>query len=158
MATQYSIMEKPNLSPKHEPQSPPYLRFDRYERKRTYDGREYSIPLAPTPVSALRSRYGFYWYGIKRPMDRELAVAGGEMVVVDLKTNEVLAVKRGFALAVTKSWGKGYSPTGLSWNAGGVCPASGNAPYPYLAIPFADRNFVNKVLKPKKTTIEGDSK
>lgn len=147
LAAQYPIFEKPNHSTKGQLKSLPYLRYEHFERKRNYKGEEYSSPLPPTLVGELRSRYGYYWYGIKRTQDRELGVAGGEMVIVDLQTNEVLAVKRGFALGVTKRWGKGYSPTGASWNAGGVCPGSGVPPYPYLGVPYADRAFMNKVLK-----------
>lgn len=45
-----------------------------------------------------RARYGFTWRGIKRPHDREMGIAGGELIVLDLETNEVLAVRRGYAL------------------------------------------------------------
>jgi hypothetical protein len=45
-----------------------------------------------------KARYGFTWRGIKRPHDREMGIAGGELIVLDLETNEVLAVRRGYAL------------------------------------------------------------
>jgi hypothetical protein len=45
-----------------------------------------------------RSRYGFTWREIKRPNDREMGIAGGELIVLDLETNEVLGVRRGYAL------------------------------------------------------------
>lgn len=48
--------------------------------------------------SQRRARYGFTWRGIKRPHDREMGIAGGELIVLDLETNEVLAVRRGYAL------------------------------------------------------------
>lgn len=157
-ATQYPIFEKPDLARDRREQSPPYLRFSDFAAKPGHAGKVYFVRLPPNPVSELRSRYGYYWYGIKREHDRELGVAGGEMVVIDLTTNEVLAVKRGFGLAVAKRWGKGYSPTGLSWNAGGVCPASGKPPYPFLADPNADRTFLNKVLKSNKAIDKGEPK
>ena len=45
-----------------------------------------------------KARYGLTWRGIKRPHDREMGIAGGELIVLDLETNEVLAVRRGYAL------------------------------------------------------------
>jgi hypothetical protein len=45
-----------------------------------------------------RARYGVTWRGIKRPNDREMGIAGGELIVLDLETNEVLGVRRGYAL------------------------------------------------------------
>jgi len=45
-----------------------------------------------------KARYGITWRGIKRPNDREMGIAGGELIVLDLETNEVLGVRRGYAL------------------------------------------------------------
>jgi hypothetical protein len=44
-----------------------------------------------------KSRYGYTWRGISRPNDREIGVAGSELIVLDLETDEVLGVHRGFA-------------------------------------------------------------
>jgi hypothetical protein len=155
---QYAIFEKPNLSEKHIPLSPPYFRYEHYTIERDHFGRERVTTLPGQAIGELRSRYGYYWYGIKRSMDRELAVSGGEMVVVDLRTNEVLALKRSFSLGVSNRWGKGYSPTGIAWNIGGVCPASSEPPHSLMLSPSADRKFLNKVIKPKKGNIEGEKK
>lgn len=146
--TQYPIFEKPNLEKRGELKSPPFLRYDGFGIKSPY-GFTIERSQPPRETAELRSRYAFYWYGIKREMDRQLGVAGGELVVVDLETNEVLALKRGFSLAVTKNWGKGYSPTGIAWNVGGVCPGTGKPPYPYMPVPYSDTTFINRVLKPK---------
>ncbi|GHU47477.1 hypothetical protein AGMMS50289_22730 [Betaproteobacteria bacterium] len=51
----------------------------RYEKNRTY-------------------RYGYTWRGIYRVRDREFGIAGSELIVLDLQTNEILGVRRGFAL------------------------------------------------------------
>lgn len=48
--------------------------------------------------AAARARYGVTWRGVKRPNDREMGIAGGELIVLDLETNEVLGVRRGYAL------------------------------------------------------------
>jgi hypothetical protein len=63
--------------------------------------------------NAWRSRYAITWRGIKRPNDRELGIAGGELIVLDLETNEVLGVRRGYALF------RG------SWETAPVCPRYG---------------------------------
>jgi hypothetical protein len=60
-----------------------------------------------------RARYGFTWRGIKRPMDREMGIAGGELIVLNLETNEVLAVRRGYALYAGQ------------WQLTPVCPKYG---------------------------------
>lgn len=44
-----------------------------------------------------RSIYGYTWRGISRPNDRELGVVGSELIVLDLRTDEVLGIHRGYA-------------------------------------------------------------
>lgn len=65
----------------------------------------------------LKSLVGFTWRGIRREKDRQLNVAGGELAVVDLRTNEVLGIRRGFILG-------GRLPNGgVSWYGDLVCPS-----------------------------------
>ena len=45
------------------------------------------------------ARYGYTWRGIKRERDREFSIGSGEYLIVDLDTNEVLAVKRRFKIS-----------------------------------------------------------
>lgn len=45
------------------------------------------------------SRYGYTWRAIRRPRDRELGISGGELLIYDRKTKEVLAVRRQFLIA-----------------------------------------------------------
>ena len=59
-----------------------------------------------------KARYGFTWRGIKRPFDREMGIAGGELIVLDLRTNEVMGVRRGYAM-----WNGGWTNR--------VCPRYG---------------------------------
>lgn len=88
-----------------------YLRFFGFDNrdfkslKREYD-------------SKLKSLYGFTWRGIKRPKDREHGIAGGELIVVDLATNEILAIRRGFILAGKSRYGE----SGMTWEYGQFCP------------------------------------
>ncbi|MBA5865094.1 MAG: hypothetical protein GDA67_00180 [Nitrospira sp. CR1.3] len=69
-------------------------------------------------VRELRSRFGFTWRGIKRPHDRDLGIVGGELILVDLRTMEVLAVRRGFI----RSGHVRNNLTGVWWLGGNVCP------------------------------------
>lgn len=59
-----------------------------------------------------RARYAFTWRGVKRTMDREMGIAGGELIVLDLQTNEVLGVRRGYNV-----WNGGWT--------GRMCPRYG---------------------------------
>jgi hypothetical protein len=85
----------------------------------------------------LTSRYGYYWRGIPRPHDRELAIAGGELIILDLQSNEILAIHRGFNLN-----GKARNPTGIYWGTGLLCPKQEEYDYFY-------RDFIQRVLVPK---------
>lgn len=79
------------------------------------DGRLVSVPsiVASEQTEKSQSRYGYVWRGITRPHDRELGVAGGEMLILDLKTNEVLGLRRGFARS---------GPTHFFWLTAQSCP------------------------------------
>jgi hypothetical protein len=90
--------------------------------------------------AGLKSRYGYFWRGIPRPHDRQLAIAGGELIVLDLKTNEILAVHRGFNLN-----GNAPNRTGIYWGAGPYCPKQEEYSFFYL-------EFIKRVLKPKRPT------
>ena len=94
-------------------------------------------------ASALNSRYGFTWRGISRPHDRELGIAGGELIVLNLETREVLGIRRGYARS-----GKVRNSTGIWWLTAQVCPT-----YGYRGGRSKDFDFsfwfVGKVLRPK---------
>jgi hypothetical protein len=66
----------------------------------------------------LRSQFGVTWRGITRPHDRELGIAGGELIVIDLGTNEVLGVRRGYIRS-----GGMKNLTGIWWMTGRTCPS-----------------------------------
>jgi hypothetical protein len=107
----------------------------KYTRYFGYDGR--SIETLQSIHDAHRkSRYGYTWRGIVRPHDRENGIGGGEVIVVDLETNEVLAVHRGYAQF------KMDERVGLL-NAGwrNRCPSIRATGGPY-------GHFILKVLKP----------
>jgi len=93
----------------------------------------------------IKSRYGYTWREIRRPHDRENAIVGGELIVVDLQTNEILGIRRGFQRAARTH----ISPSGLTWFGGEFCPWLSNRAG--IAKDYdASYRFVAKVLRPAK--------
>ena len=51
-----------------------------------------------TPVVELKSRYGYFWRGLTRSdHERAMGIAGSEIIIVDLATNNVMAIRRSWA-------------------------------------------------------------
>jgi hypothetical protein len=115
-----------------------YLRYSGYIQDKS--------PMHVEEVSSLNSMHGYIWRGIKRPHDRELGIVGGELIVIDLHSNKVLAVRRGFI----RSGDVQNNSTGVWWLGGHVCPKYKHAnEYTY--------EFISKVLKPTSEVIQGGS-
>lgn len=87
--------------------SRPDYEFSRYWRYSLGepDGKEYRLkregesvtrPFVAQRVDAPKSRYGYTWRETRDRYDRHFGVWGGELIVMDLKTGETLAVKRGY--------------------------------------------------------------
>lgn len=91
-------------------------------------------------VSELKSQYGYVWRGIKRHHDREHAIAGNELAIVDLKTNEILGLWRGFVQSGSSKSKKVW------WISGAACPKI------YGEKDMLDK-FMLQVLKPKKDKV-----
>jgi hypothetical protein len=90
-------------------------------------------------VAGLKSRFGFVWRGVKRQNDRELLVAGSEWIVFDLKTREVIALQRNFAITGSTR----NAPEGIYWLSAPGCP---NLKQDNLPMRFYE--FLNKSLRP----------
>lgn len=90
-----------------------------YWKYHSYDYTNSRIGPTADPEETLTAHYGYTWRGIRRERDREFGVAGGELMVLDLQTNEVLAVRRSFALAKIYS---GYKGKGVDWEFAYFCP------------------------------------
>jgi len=130
--------------------------FKRYYRdENANSGRRYQtvingqgvfVPyiVAEASVPAIKSRYGYTWRGISRPNDRELGIAGGELIILDLKTNEVIAMRRGF---IRSGWMKNL--TGIWWLTGRTCPTSGAK---------REHLFIKENLKPMAISVSGKEK
>jgi len=100
------------------------------------NGKAVFVPyiVAEVQTDTLKSKHGVTWRGITRPHDRELGIAGSELIVLNLETNEILAVRRGY-----KRTGGVRNLTGIWWLAGQTCPKLTERP---------DHWFLREVLKP----------
>jgi len=85
-------------------------------------GGHYGMSTVISYSAELESRYGYVWRDIRRPYDREMGVAGGELIVVDLQTNEILGLRRGFI------FGSRLKTGGIWWLTGRVCPRYSQMP------------------------------
>lgn len=74
----------------------PPLKDSKVARYFGHDGRKQQT-MQKEYDATRKSVYGYTWRGISRPHDRELGVAGSELIVIDLGTNEVLGIHRGYA-------------------------------------------------------------
>ncbi|MCI1278729.1 MAG: hypothetical protein LKG23_07080 [Nitrospira sp.] len=86
---------------------------------------------------SLRSRYGFTWRGISRPNDREMGIVGGELIILEIASNDVVAVRRGFIKS-----GNVKNLTGIWWLSGQVCPV-GSGPAEH-----GGETFILKAVNP----------
>ena len=140
----YKFLELPIVSGTKSRSASKYRRF--YRDPNAHPGRKYQTAIdgrfvfvpyivSEEQIDTLRSHYGFTWRGIARPHDREHGVGGGELIIFDLQTNEVLAVRRGFVLGKSDP----NLITSFSWPTGKVCPGR-EAKSDYV--------FLKKVLKP----------
>ena len=102
----------------------------KYVRYYGYDGRDMKT-MEKEHIRKRKSQYGYTWRGILRPHAQELGVVGGELIVMDLLNNEVLAVRRGYV-----SGDLDPSRPGMTW--GRPCPLQDEG------------QFLLKVVKPAK--------
>jgi hypothetical protein len=96
-------------------------------------------------TTVVKSRFGYIWRGIARPHDRELGIAGGELIVLDTQNNEVLAVRRGFI----RSGDVRNNLTGVWWLGGHACPKGKKG-----RIDFYTFDLLREVLKPASSGVE----
>ena len=136
----YQFLEVP-LAKSHDTSS--YRRY--YRDDNAHPGKQYQTAIngkavfvpyvvAEAQTDTLKSNYGVTWRGITRPHDRDLGIAGSELIVLNFETNEILAVRRGY-----KRTGGVRNLTGVWWLAGQTCPKLTERP---------DHWFIRDVLKP----------
>lgn len=113
----------------------PTPRFDEHWHATTGKQQPLSTRLIEERATATRSRYGVYWRNISRPQDREMGISGGEILMLDLLTSEILGVQRGFVLAAEPR-----DKSAIQWRTRAVCPGEDSARADTL-------RFVRRVLK-----------
>ena len=95
------------------------------------------------------SRYAVTWRGLRRPKDRENRIAGTEVIVLDRKTQEGMAVWREFGLTSRsrEEW------NGVWWLNAAICPQF----YKKYRRPDLEQwyGFVSSVLRPPGVVDEG---
>jgi hypothetical protein len=137
----YKYVEEPRRRIAWQPMSgPQILKFSGYR----FDTKEWRVVSAMLmeSVQAPVSAHGITWRGLKRAMDREHAIAGSELIALDVKTQEVLGVLRNFAMSPRAR----NTPDEIWWLNASSCPQ----------FPSTYRNnlgqqmyqFVSKVLIP----------
>jgi hypothetical protein len=139
----YQFLEIPLPERSQASEERMYLRF--YRDKNAHAGKDYQTAIngkfvrvpyvvGKVTVPSSQSRYGYTWRGVGRPHDRSLGIAGGELIILDLRTNEVLAVRRGFVRS-------GYmrNMTGVWWLTAQKCSKESLK---------TDVQFINQVLRP----------
>ena len=105
----------------------PYIRLDGYERGffvkegQVVAAWNEKSPMQFTSIPRPTARYGYTWRGLKRPRDREFGIAGGEILIYDLQTKEVLAVKRQFLITGRNPRGPGKA----MWEIASSCQLPG---------------------------------
>jgi hypothetical protein len=122
----YEFVEQPKRSdsPWQSTISEPYIRLFGYssEPELGQDGKPSGYYRERTPmqvegIPAPTARFGYTWRGIRRPHDREQGIAGGELLIYEMSTREVLAVRRQFVIASKPR--RGTERT--SWELGASC-------------------------------------
>ena len=75
-------------------------------------------PMQVVGIPNVTARYGYTWRGLKREQDRESGIAGGELLIYDRHTNEVIAARRQFLFS------QGSRRTGekVAWETAMRCP------------------------------------
>lgn len=134
--TQYARVEK-------NPDEIVYVRRVKPGELRNISIYSHSAWYKLTYTDQITSRYGVVWRGIQRPRDREMNISGAELIILDLHTNEILGVSRGFVRGVSGSYRFG---PGVDWTTLNRCPISqddhGNR------YPIWPWQFINRVLQP----------
>jgi hypothetical protein len=113
----------------------PTPRYDEHWLATTGKEKPLSKRLIEERSAQVNSRHGVYWRNISRPRDREMGISGGEILVLDLRTNEILGLQRGFVLAAEPR-----DKSTIQWRTRAVCPYEYPANFEAIA-------FVRRVLK-----------
>jgi uncharacterized membrane protein YiaA len=114
-----------------------------------YDINNYVFVQDKVPALGSPPRYGVTYDDISTHEEREYWIAGSSLKVLDLETNEVIGERIGYMV----DWAQGSGAGGRSpWllAAANACPAFPRDPGGHPFTGYQVRDFVEKVLKPKK--------
>jgi hypothetical protein len=132
--------KKWNIHTWSAPEIAPYWRYYNFDYTDLYIGNV-------DQIQQPESRYAYTWRGIRRKADRKHGIAGGELIVLDRITGEILGVRRSFAIArqhpsrQVMSWEFAYfCPKNMIYRSIGRTPEINKVEYPY--------DFVSQVLIP----------
>jgi hypothetical protein len=85
----YNFVERPaRFDERGKASETKYLRFPR----QSYS----SEGLRGEPIASMSARYGFVWRGVEDWNDRENGIIGGDLLLIETSSLEVLALQRGF--------------------------------------------------------------
>lgn len=102
-------------------------------------------PMQIVGIQQPTARYGYTWRGIRRDRDREHRIAGGEIVIYDLHTREILGVRRQFLIT-------GKNPRGEDEAVWEVAASCMNKPSNGLGTEFTQFAFdVLQTIEPSTT-------
>lgn len=104
------------------------------------DGGTYPVPneVVEIDIESPASKYEFIWRGIVRPNDRELGIAGGELIVLARETKEVLGLRRVFRATT------GVGRRGVWWLTAANCSKE---------LATLPGTFIYRVLVPMSATM-----
>ena len=101
------------------------------------------------PIASADARYGFVWRGIADARQLDSGISGGEMLVIDLKTQEILAIKRGFKYRWLGRYGSDQRLSATGFERGRSCAADIAQTPTRKFQDFTD--FLIQVLRPATT-------
>jgi hypothetical protein len=100
--------------------------------------------------TSVQSKFGYIWRGIVRPNDRWHGISGGELIVLNLSTNEILAVRRNFA----QTGAVKYPQSGVWWMGASKCTQQTMLLPSGVVTAKPEHIFLYGVLKPVPTINE----
>jgi hypothetical protein len=123
----YRFVEQPKRDVAWQAQiNEPYVRLFGYTREifvkegQVVAAWNERTPMQVTGIVQPSASYGYTWRGIKRAKDRENGIAGGEVLIYDLRSKEILAVRRQFLVGFKNPRGAGA----ILWEVATRCPLS----------------------------------
>lgn len=143
----FSYVEEPKREVKWQKDiRQPYIRMFGYTTARFVKPGQVVVALNElTPMQLVgldkpSARYSYTWRGITRPKDRQFKIAGGELIIYDRESQEIVSVSRSFQITGSNSRAPYYRAT---WLVSPVC-AEGIDARDLFINKYAQRVLLNK--------------